>query len=155
MFITSARRRRWNWGWARGATAGRAWPARARPQFASAKGERAIEEISRKVAKIQDGVRLFHASSNCISLARKRLWPKSRNSGPTSKRGKPLQNELQRKLNSEHPNHGKLVKSNTTNAKDVKYGSTFKSRLRKNADAKKEEGEEEERTRKVGAMMSD
>ncbi|KAF8137736.1 hypothetical protein K438DRAFT_1786384 [Mycena galopus ATCC 62051] len=75
------------------------------------------------------------------------------------------QNELQRKLNSgtsrnsgpavEHPNHVELVKSNTTNAKDVKYGSTFKSRPRKKADVEKEVGEEEEETRRVGATMID
>ncbi|KAF8184318.1 hypothetical protein K438DRAFT_1937301 [Mycena galopus ATCC 62051] len=167
-FTAFARRRRWRWGWARGATAGRVSPARASPQCASAKGGEAIEEIWRKVAKIHDGVRLFLASSNCISLARRRLWPRyvaspllllfvsltlslslptlsliqfvspsfhlcdhhhrSRNSGPTSKRGKP-------------------VKSYTTKAKEATDASssrsTAKPKSEQNSDAAKEEEEEQ------------
>ncbi|KAF8124639.1 hypothetical protein K438DRAFT_1791580 [Mycena galopus ATCC 62051] len=128
---------------------------------------------------------------------------RSRNSGPTSKRGTPVKSyttkakegtdasssrtadaekeegqeqretrlgaamidSLQRKLNSgpsrnsgpgvEHPNRGKLVKCITTNAKDVKYGSTSKSRSSKNADVEKEVGEEEEGTKRMGVTMID
>ncbi|KAF8155128.1 hypothetical protein K438DRAFT_1943036 [Mycena galopus ATCC 62051] len=87
-----------------------------RPRMASAC------KISVKVAKIQDGVRLFYASSNCISLARRRLWRRSRNSGPTSKCGKP-------------------VKSDTTKAKEATDASssrsTAKLKSEQNADAEK------------------
>ncbi|KAF8136059.1 hypothetical protein K438DRAFT_1947224 [Mycena galopus ATCC 62051] len=95
---------------------------------------------------------------------------RSRNSGPTSKRGTPVKSyttkakegtdaSSSRSRNSgpgvEHPNRGKLIKSSTTNAKDVKYGSTSKSRSSKNADVDKEVGEEEEGTKRMGVTMID